>query len=71
MGGRRNKNNCSIFHQPELQADVHAVGAFVSCQLDEALLILEGDRHREVVDGTALHHAANVLCVNKTLKNMQ
>ena len=46
---------------PELQGDVHGVGSLVSGKLDEALLVLEGHRHRHEVEGAALHHAADVL----------
>ncbi len=47
---------------PELQADVHAVRALIAGQLDEALLVLEGDGHGEVVDGAPAHNATNILC---------
>ena len=48
-------------HEPELEADVHAVGPFVAGQLDEAFLVLEGDRNGEVVDGAAANDATDVL----------
>ena len=48
-------------HEPELEADVHAVGPFVAGQLDEAFLVLEGDRDGEVVDGAAANDATDVL----------
>lgn len=51
---------------PELQGDVHGVGALVSGKLDEALLVLEGDRHRHEVEGTTLNHTPDVLCGKMT-----
>ena len=50
---------------PELQGDVHGVGSLVSGKLDEALLVLEGHRHRHEVEGAALHHSADVLCSDR------
>ena len=47
---------------PELQADVHAVGALIARELDESLLVLESHRNREVVNGTALDDTSDVLC---------
>ena len=44
---------------PELKTDVHAVGPLVAGQLDKAFLVLEGHRHREVVDGTTSHDPAD------------
>ena len=49
-------------HEPELEADVHAVGPFVAGQLDEAFLVLEGDRNCHEVRGATSHDAAHVLC---------
>jgi hypothetical protein len=46
---------------PELEADVHAVRALIAGQLDEAFLVLEGDRNGEVVDGTASDNPADIL----------
>ena len=48
---------------PELEADVHVVGPLVAGEPDEGLGVLEGHRHREVVDRAALDHAADVLVV--------
>ena len=52
---------------PELKTDVHAVGPLVAGQLDKAFLVLEGHRHREVVDGTTSHDPADVLCKKNVL----
>ena len=48
---------------PELEADVETVRPFVAGQADEGLAVLEGDGDGEVVDGTTLHHAADVVVV--------
>ena len=49
---------------PELKADIEAVRTLdVAGQPNEGPLVLEGHWHREVVDGTALHHPISNIVV--------
>ena len=49
---------------PELKADIEAVRTLdVAGQPNEGPLVLEGNWHREVVDGTALDHPISNIVV--------